>query len=176
MNETTNTEKFHEISDRLKKVDIDFFSEELHQNNHIYIFEAVLGFTKNAPLSTVNCEISMFPFFETINYERLTSEQRLRGQRLSRDPEKEPPKLLSYLKDGLKTVEYSENLLYLCGFHDVVIKEVKTIIRSQAFPFFRTWLLHLQDEKNKDHSFLIGKLLKTMGNSLAGTQQLTLNT
>ena len=168
MNDVRNVDEFHRVAQRLQQVDIDFFSAELHEQGHIYLFEVELDFGEMAHLSKVNCEVSLFPFYEKVAFEQLTGDQKIRGDRLARDPSKEPEKLLSYLKKGLKTTDYAENLLYLAGFHDIRIKKVKTIVRSQGHHIFRDWLFALQRERNKDFSPIMGRTMKNMANSIAG--------
>ena len=168
MNDVKNTTEFHEIATRLQQIDIDFFSAELHEKGHIYLFEVELNFNEKARLAKINCEVSLFPFYEKVSFEQLTGDQKMRGDRLARDPAKEPEKLLSYLKKNLKTTDYAENLLYLAGFHDIKIQRVKTIVRSKAYPIFREWLFTLQQERNKDFSPIMGKTMKSMANSIAG--------
>ena len=168
MNELENADAFHKISEKLKRVDIDFFSAELHENQHIYLFEVELGYNSRAILSKVNCELSLFPFYEKVALTQLTPEQRIRAKRLSRDPAKEPEKLLSYLKQNLKITDYAENLLYLAGFHDVKIQSVKNIVRSKCYPIFRKWLISLQEQRNTQFSDILNRTVKSLANSLAG--------
>ena len=160
--------EFKEVCRHLYDVDIDFFSAELHENNHMYFFEVELDFHERAQFSPVNFDLSLFPFYETASLDDLTNEQRRQAKRLNRDPSKELPKLTSYLKHNHRTTNYVENLLYLVGFHDVKIVNIFSFIRCKAYPFFNPWLTILQNQRTLDISPVTSKVLKNLGNSLCG--------
>ena len=163
-----NSTEFHDLSHRLKNLDVDFFSSELHENSNLYFFVVVLSFEDDTLFTKQNVEISNFPFYETVSFEQLTKEQEVRGKRLHRDPSKEPKKLISSLKKNLKTADFADSLLYVSGFHNIVVKKVIKIVRTKAFPIFSDWLFKLEMEKNKSVSPIITRYLKASGNSLAG--------
>ena len=163
-----NSGQFHDLSQRLMNLDVDFFSEQLHLHDNLFFFVVILSHDNDALFVKQNIEISNFPFYETVNFDQLTKEQVARGKRLHRDPSREPEKLISSLKKNLRTADFSSNLLYVSGFHNIRIRKVIKIVRTKAFPIFSDWLFKLEKAKNKSVSPIITRYLKSCGNSLAG--------
>ena len=78
----------------------------------------------------------------------------------------------NYLKKNLKTADYSENIIYMCGFHNIVLKRVIKIVRATAFPVFDKWLARLEEEKRHNVSPIVNRLWKSMGNNICGKVRL----
>ena len=163
-----NKKQFHTLAKHLCSMNIDFFSEELHSNNHLYFFVCILSYEKDALFAPQNFDLSFFPFYDRISLDMLSPHQRARAQRLKRDPAKESYQLVSFLKDNLKVSDYFDNLLYLQAFHNAKIKRVIKIVRSTAFPVFNHWLSRLEEEKRRNVSTVLKKTYKQFGNNIAG--------
>ena len=167
-----NQKGFNMLSQRLLDMDIKFFSEQLHKHNYQYFFVVVLSYDDDALFAKQNIDLSMFPFYESVSLDMLSSHQRERAARLKRNPEFENPQLVSYLKKNLKTADYSENIIYMCGFHNIVLKRVIKIVRATAFPVFDKWLARLEEEKRHNVSPILNRVWKSFGNNVCGKVRL----
>ena len=163
-----NRRHFDMLTQRLLNMDIKFFSEELHKNNHLYFFVVVLSYDNDALFAKQNIDLSLFPFYENVSLDQLSNQQRVRAARLKRNPQKESPQLVSYLKKDLETSDYAENIIYLCAFHNIFIKKIVKIVRCTAFPVFDQWLSRLEEEKRYNVSPILNRLWKSFGNNICG--------
>ena len=127
MNEWSDSEQFQIASEQLKDGNADFFYQELEQNHTGFFFEVVLSYDRGNMVAS-NLDLSFFPFPTQTSLNDLSEDQRQEAKRLNRQPEKEPPKLASYLSDKLTICDYTENLLWLITFHSAKILEIRTII------------------------------------------------
>ena len=167
-----NQKDFNMLTQRLLDMDIEFFSEQLHKHNHQYFFVVILSYDDDALFAEQNIDLSMFPFYEAVSLDMLSSHQRERAARLKRDPQRERPQLVSYLKKNLKTADYSENIIYMCSFHNIILKRVIKIVRATAFPVFDKWLARLEEEKRHNVSPIVNRLWKSFGNNVCGKVRL----
>ena len=163
-----NKKEFETIAQHLCSMNIDFFSKELHEKNHMFFFVVIMSYDDDALFAPQNIDLSFFPFYDRISLDMLSSHQRTRAQRLKRDPGKENFQLVSYLKKDLKTSDFASNLLYMQAFHNATIKRVVKIVRSTAFPVFNRWLSRLEEEKRRNVSSILKKTYKQFGNNIAG--------
>ena len=163
-----NRNGFNTLSQRLVNMDIDFFSKQMHEKNYLYYFVVILSFDDDALFAKQNIDLSLFPFYESVPLDKLSSHQRARAARLKRNPQTEAPQLVSYLKKDLKTSDYSESLIYLMAIHNITIKKVVKIVRSTAFPVFDQWLSRLEEEKRHNVSPILNRLWKSFGNNVCG--------
>ena len=168
LSETENREEFDLVSKQLISGNLDFFYDELFENNTIYFCEVETGFEKNADLSFVNFELSSFPFYEKVSLNMLSQDQRMRAKLLNRNPEKEEKRLVSFLKKNNRIAQYAENLIYSRNFHDIAITRVYNIIKSYAGLVFRPWITKLEKEKNRNVSKVFNKIIKNLSNSIPG--------
>ena len=163
-----NKRQFDMISQRLLAMDVEFFTKELRQRNHLYFFVVIMSFDEDALFAPQNVDLSFFPFYDKISLDMLSPHQRIRAERLKRDPSKESFQLVSYLKKDLKTSDFADNLVYMQAFHNATIKQVIKIVRSTAFPVFRNWLSRLEEEKRRNISPILNKAYKQFGNNICG--------
>ena len=163
-----NKQQFDKLSQHLLSMDVEFFSKQLHEKNHLFFFVVIMSYDNDALLAPQNVDLSFFPFYDKITLDMLSDHQRTRAERLKRDPGKESYQLVSYLKKNLKVSDYMDNIMYMMGFHNGVIKKVLKIVRSTAFPVFRNWLSRLETEKKRNVSPILNKLYKQMGNNICG--------
>ena len=170
-----NKQQFDFLSRQLLSMNIDFFSNEMHMKNHLFFFVVILTYDDDALFAPQNFDLSFFPFYDTISLDMLSPHQSARAQRLKRDPGRESCQLVSYLKRGLKTADYAENLIYQLSFHNCKISRVVKIVRSTAFPVFNPWLSRLETEKRRNISPILNKLWKQFGNNIAGYTHQRLN-
>ena len=168
LSSTQNQEEFSIVKSHLKEADIDYFYDQLIDNNTIYFCEVKMGYDEGAENDPINFDLSSFPFYEAVNLENLSPEQREMAKELKRNSGKESKKLVSYLKQDNVICEYAENIIYSIGIHSQKLLETYRIVRCKAAPIFRPWITHLQEIRTQSPSTLLGKCLKGLCNSLTG--------
>ena len=158
---------FDDLVEHLTKLDIDFFYEQLVKRNRSFIFEVVLGFDPDVSISA-NLDLSFFPTFKAVDEKMLTVDQILMARRLSRNPEKEAPKLVSYCEDNYEMSGFPEDLLYMASFHGARIKHVKKVVSFSAYRFMNDWMVKLQNARAESDSEILKKAIKALSNSVPG--------
>ena len=165
---TENIEEFKIVSTQLISGNIDFFYDQLFENQVVYFCEVEIDYQKGAELSFLNFELSAFPFYEVVPLNMLSGDQRKRANLLNRNPEKETKRLVSYLKKNNRVSQYAENLLYSRNIHDIAITQVFNIIKSTAEQIFTPWIKKLEKVKNQNISKLFNRVIKNLSNSIPG--------
>lgn len=163
-----NKNNFDYVSEKVFEGDIEFFHDQLIYAKTMYFCEVETTHHKNAELLITNLDLSVFPFYEQVSLDMLSQDQLERAKRISRNPAKEPKKLVSYLKTNNTLSDFIENILYCTNLLDVKITKVNYIVKCRAAKIFNPWVTKLQSEKNKNPSPILNKIIKNLSNSIPG--------
>lgn len=163
-----NRKDFDMLSQRLLDMDIDFFANQMLENNFVYFFVVVLSYDDDALFAKQNIDLSFFPFYESVSLDQLSTHQRERAGRLKRDPASEGAKLVSYLKRDLRTADFVENIIYQMAIHHASVGRIIKIVRAKAYPVFNPWISRLEEEKRHNVSPILNRLWKSFGNNVCG--------
>ena len=167
---TRQVTEFEIVSQALKNGDIDFFYHQAFENKIIFYCEVELSFHDEAVLSFLNVDFSSLPFKHCATFNQLTKEQYHWAKAAKRNPQKENPKLMSFLKKKNIVATWAECILYQTCIHDLKITNVFKIVKCNSARIFNKWITRLQNQKNFNPSPLLLRVIKNLSNSLPGEE------
>lgn len=158
-----NSVKFRYISKQIRKMNMNFFVEKATQEKKSYLFEVVLDYNFRDSLGS-SIDLSVFPYFKRVKNHELTQDQQNVLDGLSRNCDREPPKLVSAHRRKHHVTDFVDNIAYLVYFHSCQITEVLSIVSFRTAPFLQHYVQELQDERSQSSSAILARIIKNLSN------------
>ena len=156
----------------LISANVEFFNNELIQNHQGYHLKVQMKYDLKDGLMK-NLDLAHFPIKRIIHTQNLSSLQQKTALLYNRNISHEPPKLVSESpQEPFLYSDFAENLLHLILFNGAQILDVLEMVIFKSYPYMKEYSEFLQQERGKTQSKIVGKLLKNLGNNIAGRMHL----